>query len=75
MTFKPFRFAVLSDPHIDGPPERRGPGKLTKAISDVNAQKGIDLVLLLGDVIWGGPMPKLRANWLTSSTYRDATPI
>jgi len=51
-----FSFAVIADPHIDGNPGHKA--KFAKAIEwiiDNRKSKDIELVIIVGDIAWGGP--------------------
>lgn len=51
-----FSFAVIADPHVDGDPDRRA--KFARAVEwiiDNRKSKDIELVIIVGDIAWGGP--------------------
>jgi len=58
--FEPFRFAVITDPHLADAPAEASRAKFERAIADINAQEDIAFVLCLGDLLWPGPMEDLR---------------
>jgi 3',5'-cyclic AMP phosphodiesterase CpdA len=57
---EPFRFALLSDLHVN-PNDPEPAEDLQNAVNDVNALKGIDFVLITGDVSNFGDTVSLKA--------------
>jgi len=58
-----FSFAVIADPHVDGAPDRRA--KFAKAVEwiiDNRKSKDIELVIIVGDIAWGGPRNDRNLN-------------
>ena len=56
-----FSFVVLADPHIAGPVEHEE--RLEKAVDWINAsaeERGIDLVLVVGDIGWSTGLERSR---------------
>src|SRR5437868_3134071 len=55
--FRPFSFAVLSDPHLS---ERQGPQRFERALQMIHDRKDIAFVLVLGDIVWDNDPAKLE---------------
>lgn len=56
-----FSFVVFADPHVTGPGDHAD--RLAAAVSWVNAhadERGIELVVVVGDIGWGGGLPVAR---------------
>ena len=56
--FAPFSFAVITDLHFS---ERKGMARFDRFVEMLDARTDIDFVLVLGDLIWTGPMDELKA--------------
>lgn len=57
-TFTPFSFAVIADMHFS---ERQGMARFDRFVEILDARGGVAFMLVLGDLIWTGPMEQLRA--------------
>ena len=55
--FAPFRFVIVADPHLG---EWHGVEKFAWAADRINAEAGVEFVLLLGDILFRGPVDEIR---------------
>ena len=56
--FAPFSFAVITDLHLS---ERQGRARFDRFVDILAARHDIAFMLVLGDIIWTGPMAQLQA--------------